>query len=163
MRRPAPCAVALIALCWLMPAGAAESRRIQPIATPERAGAQGLGAVLRPVAAQRVRDAVETVYARYNRPDFEQVLADGFYERRRLADAIALDVPRDAAMRVLSISNVHAFGQTLHVRPGQPDVLESLLAVTVRAQLEFITDTGTFDRHQGTHELQLRIFEEYAP
>ncbi len=141
-------------------------RSIQPIAVPDARlreamvmgqqlrGAERAG--LPQVPREAVESAVRKIYNAYNTPDFRQFLSERFYDPERLAEAIYEKVPREATLRLISISSA----QTVSQQPGLDEqgrrVVESLVMVVVRAQMEFTTAAG-FQRREGESELILRF------
>lgn len=145
-------------------AAAQTFRSFQAIPVPDAATRQaillrgGAAAGIRQVPRDVVEEAVRRIYAAYNTPDFPQYLSELFYDPERLAEAIAEKVPREAALRLISINSV----QTVSQKPAKDergrDTLESLVLVVVRAQMEFTNAQG-FQRREGESELVLRFRE----
>ena len=143
--------------------GAGEFRHKQAIPTPQTTPSGGQGEpVIHPVDRALVEAAVETVFAKYNTPEFRQVLSKDFFNATRLGDAIAEKVPRDAKLRVLAVQNIQMFEKRRVLSPsGDPAFFTSIVSVTVIAQMEFTnTVTGQFVRREGVNELILRIHEK---
>jgi len=144
-------------------------RQIQPFPVPDaqmrealRQGEQFRGSApprLRQVPRDVVEEAVRSIYAAYNTPDFRQYLSERFYDPDRLAEAVSEKVPRDARLRLLSVNSV----QTLSQQPARDEqgreVTESLVLVVVRGQMEFVNAQG-FQRREGEVELVLRFREK---
>jgi hypothetical protein len=143
-------------------------RFIQPIMVPDaqlrdamQKGLQLRGSAipgLRQVPREVVEEAVRKIYAAYNTPDFRQYLSERFYDPDRLLDAVNEKVPREAKLRLISINSA----QTVSQQPAKDDrgidVIESLVMVVVRAQMEFTTTAG-FQRREGESEIVLRFRE----
>ena len=151
------------------PAAQAQGFRfIQPIMVPDaqlrdamQKGLQLRGSAipgLRQVPREVVEDAVRKIYAAYNTPDFQQYLSERFYDPERLTDAINEKVPREAKLRLITVNSA----QTVSQQPAKDDqgreVIESLVMVVVRAQMEFTTTAG-FQRREGESEIVLRFRE----
>jgi len=157
-RRLAAAVLALSALA----AGAQEFRALNPIRTPKSRPPEGAVRVVppAPVPQAAVEDAVRQVMAAWNTPDLAKHLGGGFYDRSRLADAVASVVPRDAALRVLSIQGVQLLDQyDLAPAPGRPfGVRVSQVSVTVRTQVEF-NDAAGFQALDGTNEYVIDVKE----
>lgn len=146
-------------------------RFIQPILVPDaqlreamRQGQELRGSVipgLRQVPREVVEEAVRKIYAAYNTPEFRQYLSERFYDPERLTDAINEKVPREAKLRLISVNSAQTVSQQPAKDEQGRDVLESLVMVVVRAQMEFTTTAG-FQRREGESELILR-FREARP
>jgi hypothetical protein len=150
------------------PAAAQTFRSIQPILAPDaqmreaiRQGATLRGAAipgLRQVPREAVEEAVRKIYASYNTPDFRQYLSERFYDPERLLMAIDEKVPREAKLRLLSISSAQTVSTQRTKDEQGLDVVESLVLVVARAQIEFTSLQG-FQRREGEQELVLRFRE----
>ena len=142
---------------------AGEFRHKQPIPTPLTTPSGGQGEpVVHPVDRALVEAAVETVFAKYNTPEFRQVLSKDFFNATRLGDAIYEKVPRDAIIRVLAVENIQGLEKRLILSPsGDPAFFTSIVSVTVFAQMEFTnTETGQFVSREGRNESILLIHEQ---
>jgi hypothetical protein len=151
-----------------LPAFAQGFRLIQPIDVPDPQMREAIqqGQKFRSMAVPGVRQvprevveaAVRKIYASYNTPDFPQYLSERFYDPQRLVEAIDQKVPREAKLRLISINSA----QTVSQRPAKDeqgkDVIESLVMVVVKAQMEFTTAAG-FQRREGESEIVLRFRE----
>jgi hypothetical protein len=150
------------------PAAAQSFRLIQPIMVPDaqlrEAMAKGLqlrgSAIpgLRQVPREVVEDAVRKIYTAYNTPDFQQYLSVRFYDPERLVDAINEKVPREAKLRLISINSMQTVSQQPAKDEQGKDVIESLVMVVVKAQMEFTSVAG-FQRREGESEIVLRFRE----
>jgi hypothetical protein len=161
---------ALLAALALAPLGAPAQtfRSIQPILVPDaqmreaiRQGAELRGAAIpgmRQIPREAVEDAVRRIYAAYNTPDFRQFLSERFYDPERLLAAIDEKVPREATLRLLSISSAQTVSSQRVKDEQERDVVESLVLVVARAQMEFTNPQG-FQRREGEQELVLRFRE----
>jgi hypothetical protein len=141
---------------------AREYRVKKPIPTPQKTPSSAQGqSVIRPLDWALVEAAVEAVYEKYNTPEFLQALSPDFFDASRLEDAIDEKVPRDAILRVRSVQGIQVYEQTITPSPGGgPDILTSIVSVTVDAQMEFTDpETGQFERRTGVNEMILRIHE----
>lgn len=159
-----------LAMLLAAPQAAAQTfRAIQPIPVPDAQLREAMqkgqllrgSAIpgLRPVPREVVEDAVRKIYAAYNTADFAQYLSERFYDPERLIDAVNQKVPREAKLRLISINSVQTVSQQA-VRDEQGrDLVESLVMVVVKAQMEFATARG-FQRREGESELVLRFREK---
>ncbi len=153
----------------LAPAAQAQGFRfIQPIPAPDaqlreaiQQGQQLRGSAipgLRQVPREVVEEAVRKIYAAYNTPDFRQYLSERFYDPERLLDAVNEKVPREAKLRLISVNSAQTVSQQAAKDEEGRTVIESLVMVVVRAQIEFTTVAG-FQRREGESELVLRFRE----
>lgn len=158
---------ALVGLMLALAAGtvAAQTfRSFQTIPVPDAATRQAIllrgsaPASLRQIPRDVVEEAVHRIYATYNTPDFRKYLSELFYDPERLVEAIAEKVPREAVLRLISINSVQTVSQKPARDESGRDVLESLVLVVVRAQMEFSNAQG-FQRREGESELVLRFRE----
>jgi hypothetical protein len=165
MRRATDILLLGVALALAPVAAQAQTfREIIPIFVPDAQTRQAIqlrGAVpagLKQIPREVVEDAVRKIYATYNTPDFRQFLSERFYDPDRLADAVNEKVPREAKLRLISINSA----QTVQQAPAKDEqgraVVDSLVLVVVRAQMEFTTAAG-FQRREGESELLLRFRE----
>ncbi|MEW6689848.1 MAG: hypothetical protein AB1452_12235, partial [Pseudomonadota bacterium] len=113
---------------------------------------------LRQVPREVVEDAVRKIYAAYNTPEFQQYLSERFYDPERLVDAIYEKVPREAKLRLISITSAQTVSQEKGRDEQGREVAESLVLVVARAQMEFTNAQG-FQRREGESELVLRFRE----
>ena len=154
----------LIALVAVAPlAVAQEVRQLNRIATPQALptlppGARAVTAS-RPVPRERIEAAVNQVTASWNTAELAPLLAENFYDKSRLLDALNARVPRDAKLRVLAIQGIQTLNQYLQANPGGTEDLVSRVSVTVRTQLEFNDPTKGFQRLDGTNEIILLVTE----
>jgi hypothetical protein len=157
-------AVSAALLLAATPVAAQTFRSFQPIPVPDPATRQaielrgGAAAGIRQIPRDVVEEAVHRIYAAYNTPDFRQYLSERFYDPERLVEAIAEKVPREAVLRLVSINSIQTVSQQRAKDEQGRDVLESLVMVVVRAQMEFSTAQG-FQRREGESELVLRFRE----
>ena len=143
-------------------------RFIQPIMVPDaqlrdamQKGLQLRGSAIpgqRQVPREVVEEAVRKIYAAYNTPDFRQYLSERFYDPERLTDAINEKVPREARLRLISINSAQTVSQQPAKDEEGRDVVESLVMVVVKAQMEFTSVAG-FQRREGESEIVLRFRE----
>lgn len=156
------CVALTVLLGGLLPAQAQEVRQFKRIATPQAmpslpSGARAV-ANARPVAPAKVEAAVKQISAAWNSPRLESLLAENFYDKRRLMDSLSTLVPRDAKLRVLGIQGVKTLNQYLQAG-AQGEQLVSRVSVTLRTQVEFNDPRGGFQRLEGDNEVILLVFE----
>lgn len=168
MRRATDLVLLAVALALASAAQAQTFRLMLPIAVPDgqtreamRSGQRLRGMAipgLRQVPREVVEEAVRRIYAAYNTPEFRQYLSERFYDPERLAEAINEKVPREARLRLVSINSAQTVQQGLAKDEQGREVLDSLVLVVVRAQMEFTNAQG-FQRREGESELLLRFRE----
>lgn len=140
-----------------------EFRALRPIATPETAplpaGAQPVDGAFVPVDRRAVEEATRDLLAKWNTPEFGDALAETFFDRTRLQDALDTAVPRDARLGLLSVQGVQTLDQQVVPDPtGLPiDTVVSTVSATVRLQAEFNDPSRGFQRREGVNELILRV------
>jgi hypothetical protein len=161
---PLGCIVLFSSTILLQSATAQEFRSLRPIVTPGvqaplPPGAQPVLGALIPINRRELEEAVRALLAKWNTPEFESTLAETFYDRTRLSDALNTIAPRDARLRVLSVQGIQTLDQ--HVLPdnsGLPiDTVVSRVSATVRTQIEFNDPTLGFQRREGVNEFLLRV------
>lgn len=155
-----PLAAALIGLSQAQ-AQAQEVRQLNRIATPSAVqklppGARAVAA-LRPVSAAKVEEAVKQIVAAWNTSKLGPLLADNFYDKSRLTDALATKVPRDARLSVLAIQGVQTLNQYTQKSAAGAEQLVSRVSVTVRTQVEYNDSQAGFQRLDGSNEFILLI------
>lgn len=155
---------ALFAACSL--AQAQETRQFNRIAIPDAAqrlppGARALASP-QPVSPERIDEAVQAVVTAWNTPKLAPLLADYFYGKSRLLDALNTKVPRDAKLRVLSVQGMQTLLQYVQKNESGVEQLKSRVSVTVRTQVEYNDPQAGFQRLDGTNEVIL-IITEAAP
>ena len=143
-------------------AQAGEFRAFKPISTPGAApgGAKPVAEVA-PIDPGQAREVAEKVFKAWNSGGLEKYLADDFYDKSRLLDAIDEKVPRDAQIRIMSIQGVQTLQQ--YQRPmgtGEGKEIISTVSVTADTQIEFNDVIKGFRRLEGVNEYILRITEE---
>lgn len=156
------CVALTVLLGGLPQAQAQEVRQFKRIATPLAAPSLPSGARAvanaRPVSRAKVESAVQQIAASWNTPRLESLLAENFYDKRRLMDSLGTLVPRDAKLRVLGIQGVKTLNQ--YVQAGtRGEQLVSRVSVTLRTQVEFNDPRGGFQRLEGDNEVILLVFE----
>jgi len=160
--------LASAALLAAVPSPAQESRQLNRIQTPQTAtklapgmlppGAR-VAATSHPVSASAVDQAVRQVAAAWNTPSLRQLLADNFFDKDRLLDALNR-VPRDAKLRVLAVEGINTLAQWIEKRrDGAGEEYVSRVSAIVRTQVEFTDPRAGFQRLDGTNELVLVVRE----
>lgn len=150
-------------LVSLPPAHAQEARQFNRIASPQAASHVPPGAravtTVRPVPAAKVEQAVKKIVGAWNSPDLAPMLADNFYDKSRLIDALLTKVPRNARLRVLSVQGIQTLNQYLQNTAPGVEQLVSRVSVTVRTQVEYNDPQAGFQRLDGNNEFILLIAE----
>ena len=146
------------------PAMCQEFRGLRPIVTPGvqaplPPGAQPVVGTFKPIDRRELEEVIRALLAKWNTPEFDSTLAETFYDRTRLQDALNTSVPRDARLRVLSVQGIQTLDQHVVAEPsGLPiDTVVSSVSATVRAQVEFNDAALGFQRREGVIELILRV------
>jgi len=158
-----PAAIGLLVLfAHQHPAAGREFRRVRPVSAPEPLP-KGAVAVpqLSPVDRRVVEAIVHELFKAWNGEGMEQHLADGFYDKRRFLDAMDEDVPKDARLRVLGLSNIQTVRQYLKARAsGGGQLRVSTVSVTVTSQVEYNDPERGFQRREGVNEYIFEIIQE---
>ncbi len=157
---------ATILLCFLVTAGSAgasEFRSLRPILTPSMAASGGAGAampgrVIRPVSRAVAGKVAEKIIAAWNGNNIDSVLADQFFDKSRLSDAMNTKVPRDARLEVLAIQDVQTLGQKVTTGPGGRQLV-STVSITLKTQVTFNDPANGYQRLQGVNEYIVRIHQ----
>jgi len=147
-------------------AHAAEMRRFQPIRSPVRAltaeqGAEPV-AKIRPVAREKVDEAIKQLAAKWNTPEATEMLSEDFFDKSRLADSMAdaTKVPRDAKVRLVAVQGAQTLQQATRSDPDGARVLVSVVRVTATTQVEFNDPDEGFVRLEGANSYLLEIKEK---
>jgi hypothetical protein len=166
MTRIRPLVFACIA-AFAAAAAAQESRQLNRIATPQTAnklapaalppGAR-LAATAHPVPAANVEAAVRQLAAAWNTAAMRPLLANNFYDKDRLIDALAR-VPRDARLRVVAVEGINTLSQWIEKVADGREQYVSRVSATVRTQVEYNDARAGFQRLDGTNELVLIVRE----
>ncbi len=157
----------LLAVATAGAALAQNFRAIQPIASPDVQLALPEGAVPvenpTPVPRKVVETKLRKIIERWNSPRMAQTMADSFYDKSRLLDAVEANVPRDAQLKLQSIQSVRTVQQYMS-EPSEygPQTRTSIVSAVAQTQLEFNSPTG-FVRLPGVNEFILRITEMEQP
>ena len=153
--------LAIIVIC--LPAGAQEFRSFKRIATPAaRPGKAVPVDVFQPVETTQAKSDLESIFQDWNQGGkLEQHIGEEFYNRSNFHDAMAVKVPRNADLRVLSVQGVQTLEQFRQPSPdGRTTELVSVVSVNATTEIEFEDPTRGYRRLPGTNEYILRITEE---
>jgi len=152
--------IAICLICSTSVARAGELRSIVPILKPYASGAitNTSEKPLKPVARKKVANAVKQVIDAWNQNQLGDVLDDSFYDRSRLVDAMATDVPRDARLETLSIGDVQTLNSEVVDTP-EGRMSRSTVMVSVKTQLTFNDSSKGYQRREGTNTYILTITE----
>ncbi|PHS22276.1 MAG: hypothetical protein COA85_11950 [Robiginitomaculum sp.] len=112
----------------------------------------GLPPITRDVAEKAIGMLVDA----WNSNTLQSVLADSFFDKSRLTDAMDTKVPRDAELSVLAIQDVQTLKQKIDDTPDGK-VLVSTVSITVRSQLTFNDPDKGYQRREGVNEYIMRI------
>jgi hypothetical protein len=152
----------LLAVLAAIPAPAQEGRQFNPIARPAAAPPLPAGATRvsppRPIAKERIEEAVAQVASAWNERRVDRVLAPGFQRAQELSDAMQTKVPRDAVLRVMAIQGWQVLEQ--YRRSAQ---LVSKVSVTVRTQVEFGDAAAGYQVRDGINEYVITLTDAEAP
>jgi hypothetical protein len=111
---------------------------------------------LTPVSRAVAEKAIGMMVGAWNNNTLENVLADSFFDKSRLTDAMGSDVPRDALLSVLAIEEVQTLKQNFeHSVSGS--VLNSTVSITVRTLISFNDPVKGYQRIEGENEYIIRI------
>ena len=134
------------------------SNRIQrPGAEPEAPAGATRVEKPEPVPRNLIEEAVRELMGAWNTEKLERLLADSFFDRSRLLDAIVEDAPRDATIRILSVQNVQTLTQFTKPEGEDSTLVISTVSAVVRTQVEFNDPTSGFRRLEGTGEYLFEI------
>ncbi len=140
---------------------AREFRTLNRIPTPKQVLPDGAKAVakIRPVGRNIVKEAVNNIVGAWNTPKMEDTLAEDFFDKSRLVDAIEdiEKVPRDTRLRILSIQGIQTLSQQIQTDASGVEWVESIVSATVTTQTEFNDADAGFQRREGNNELIIRI------
>ena len=156
--------IALFALAMgaALPATAQEGRTFNPIARPAARPALPSGAVRisppRPIAKDRIEQAVAEIASAWNERRVDRVLGASFQRARELSDAMQTKVPRDAVLRVMAIQ-----GWQVHDQYLQGGAIVSKVTITLRTQVEFGDVSAGYQVRDGINEYGVTLTEREAP
>jgi hypothetical protein len=140
---------------------AQEFRTLNAIPTPGKTPAGMLPAEeIRPIAPAAAADSVKKVMNAWNGGGIQQHLGDDFYDKSGLADAINIKVPKDAAIRIMSVQGIQTLQQFQRKKDGGGQETISEVSVTADTQVEYNDPTKGFVKFGGVNEYIIRIKEE---
>lgn len=143
------------------PIAAQEFRTLNAIPTPGKTPAGMLPVdELRPIAPSAAADSVKKVMSAWNGGGIQQYLGDDFYDKSGLSDAVNIKVPKDAAIRIMSVQGVQTLQQFQRKKDGGGQELVSEVSVTADTQIEYNDPTKGFVKFGGVNEYIIRITEE---
>ena len=156
--------ITMLVLCFtstyflVATAKAAQFRSFVPIVTSDPAP-KGSVVVSRPkpLYASLIAQALQRLFDSWSNDELRQHLSEKFYDRSRLLDVIARDVPRDARLRVLSIQNGQLLQQFSGAQRGVYQQPQSTVSVVARVQLEWNDPAQGFQRLEGVSEYVLLL------
>jgi hypothetical protein len=143
--------IGLLAVALAAPAAQAEQfRNFNTIRTP---AALPPGTVpveqVEPIDPSLIEQAVRDLMAAWNSGGLERMLSNDFFNKSRLLDAIAEDVPRNATIRILGIQAVQTLSQLERPEGPGTTIVISTVSATVRTQVEFEDPSTGFNRLEG--------------
>lgn len=163
-------AIFLILICGA--AQAADFRSIRPIqknqpviqqSTPPANPAAGSqlveapdGAGFVPVDPAAVRIAFINLMERWNTPEFARAVENSLFDGSRLLEVLFQDVPRNATLRILNVSNVTTLDQSF-VDDNGKILRASTVTLTANSQVEFVDANGAFQRRDGTNDFLIIV------
>lgn len=153
-------AIGGVLLATVQQSEARRFRAINPIATPENIPSGAVRMDRRqPVDPEIIRAAVQQLADAWNTGHLGDLLdRERFYDRSRLLDVIAEEVPRDAKLRVVSVGAVSTLDQ--YRQKDKAKLIQvSTVSALVRTQIEFTLPTFGFQRLDGTTEFTLQVRE----
>jgi len=136
---------------------ASEFRAFRPILTPAAAGTgSGAQQIIQPVSRTVAKKIADKIVAAWNGNQINSVLAENFYDRSRLNDAMNVKVPRDARLSVLGIQDVQTLGQQVEDAQGDRQLV-STVSITLKTQITFNDPVNGYQRRVGTNEYIVRV------
>jgi len=166
MKKYSGALAAMLMFAFNAPVHADEMRSINAIRTPAEMPANAVPMdQVRPVDREIVQRVIEDLFAAWNRQDGQELsekLHPDFYDKRRVLDAIDTNLPRDAKIRVLSISGIDTQQQYLlkKVRTSQ---LVSIVAAIIETQIEFNDPAEGLQFRKGLVEYVFEVKERLRP
>lgn len=148
-------ALAALVMLLALPALSQESRPFNPIARPDASAPSAMpGTAPAPEALREmVMKTAQAVASAWNTPDLEKLLSPSFYDRQRLLDAIATQVPRDARLRIVGVQAMQVLGTSKRrARDGRGEETVTRVSVTLQTQIEFNDPVRGFQRLEGVNE-----------
>jgi len=151
---------AIIVVCQFSPSLASDFRPFNPIPSPNIKLPLGAMPVttIKPVDVRVVEKMVESIIGSWNTFNLDARLGKEFYNKSRLLDTLAVNAPRDAKLRLLSIQGVQTLSQYVMTDPNDNKrVLVSTVSATARTQAEYNDPTRGFRTVEGTNEYVLLV------
>ncbi len=142
-------------------AHASEFRTLRPIPTPIKGMSKGEIKVknLPPVSNEAIKAGLNSLLASWNTPRMEKFLAQEFYDRSRLLDAMQTFPAKDARLRLLSIKDVQVMNQKVFPVDKEHVTRVSIVSVSALTQIEFEDPVKGFVKLKGENEYLLRVKE----
>jgi hypothetical protein len=152
--------ILLMVVVLFSPVHGGDFRAFNPIPTPNAKMPPGTTPVTKPIPvdAREVEKAVEKIIGAWNTPNLDTKLGSDFYNKSRLLDTMATNVPKDAKIRLLAVQGIQTLNQ--HIAPDPlngSSLLVSMVSATARTQIEFNDPVRGFQRGEGTNEYILRV------
>jgi hypothetical protein len=142
-------------------AESAEFRAYNLIPTPKVAPEKTRPvAQFQPVDRAVIEGAVQRFVNTWNTTAMDEMLDEMFYDRTRLQDNMSSKVPRDARLRLLSISMIQVLDQFVRPDPSGGSVMHSTISATLRTQIEFNDPALGFQRIEGINDLIFEIAQK---
>lgn len=142
-------------------AESAEFRAYNLIPTPKAVSGE-----TRPMAQFQAVDraviegAIQRFINTWNTTAMNEMLDETFYDKNRLQDNMISMVPRDAKLRLLSISMIQILDQFVRPDPSGGSVMHSTISATLRTQIEFNDPALGFQRIEGINDLIFEIAQK---
>lgn len=155
-----PLIISFIIAFLSIPSLASDFRSFNPIPSPNIKLPEGARPVTNPVPVdtRMVEKMVGDIIGSWNTSGLDNKLAGDFYNKSRLIDALAVNAPRDAKMRLLSIQGVQTLNQYVMTDPNDNSrVTVSIVSVTARTQAEYNDPTRGLRAVEGTNEYIIRV------
>lgn len=128
-----------------------EQRTFETISVPQTQKKAGEESSLSKDEIYRI---VETIVKSWNTETFAAHLSPSFYEKDRLLSALATKIPRDAALRLLSVQEIKVLQQET-VSGGKGKAFT--VSAVIQTSLEFEDPIAGFQKLTGTNRLILKI------
>lgn len=108
-----------------------------------------------------IEGAIQRFINTWNTTAMNEMLDETFYDKNRLQDNMISRVPRDAKLRLLSISMIQILDQFVRPDPSGGSVMHSTISATLRTQIEFNDPALGFQRIEGINDLIFEIAQKF--
>lgn len=116
--------------------------------------------IVEPVDDEAIRIAIMQLGQDWNNGQLDKWLDPTFYDRERLLDTISQDVPRDAKLRILSVSSIRTIEQNTVPRGDNKLLRSSTVSAIIDHQIEFNDPSAGYQRLTGRSEFLFKVTAE---